>query len=131
MERNNEMTIEKTNTRTNNLIPEGTYTFTVIGRPEKFRSQDGQKTYRKWMLTFQFNGNKITASKIFFPWNSRELLLSLGGQESPDNPDEIIWDDEQVDGKAFSAHVVHERAKDGKMRENFLDIKKVNVAWDE
>ena len=88
------------------LIPEGHYKLKVVGTPEKFRTN--KSTYRKWTFVASqdgIKGRKITA--IFFPWESHDLLLALGGKKDEGNKNTIIWNDEEVDGKIIEADIKH------------------------
>jgi hypothetical protein len=100
--------IERTNVGKFNLVPEGNYTFTVLGRPEKIRT--AKTSYRKWKLGItekKLVTNEITV--FLFPWESKELLLAVGGKEEGN---EIVWDDEEVDQKTFDADLKHNSYKD-------------------
>lgn len=116
---------ETTNTSKFPKTPEGHYFFTVDGKPEKRRSGTGKSTFRIWKLKCRELHRVI--SIILFPWDSKELLLALGGTEVM--PDEIEWDDETVSGKSFFADVVHEEDNNGDTRERLKNI--IPEAWDE
>jgi len=87
------------------LFPEGHYEFTVERKPEKFKTPSGKATYRKWQFGTILNGQKKTFTTALFPWDSKELLLALGGMELENG--QIEWDDEEVIGKKFTAEIVH------------------------
>lgn len=94
------------------LFPTGGYDFTVEAKPEKFRTPSGKATYRKWRFGTFVNGEKRTFVKVLFPWESKDLLLALGGVEVEN--DEIEWDDDEVAGKRFTAEIAHEPDYNGK-----------------
>lgn len=102
---------ERTNIKSQfELIPEARYGFKVLERPEKFRA--GKTTYRKWKFKCKVNEDKTKDVWInFFPWESKDLLLAVGGQLA-DGSDEVDWDDEAVVGREFSADLRHRGYKD-------------------
>src|SRR3990167_4777538 len=121
------MTKERTDTRQFKLLAEGTYTFTVEKKPEKFRTE--KSTYRKWFLSYLDEmGGRRQFRKILFPWNSKDLLLALGGIEI--TPDEIEWDDTEVIGKIFKAIIVHRPDRQGTIREEFEKIQSLDAIND-
>lgn len=110
---------ETTNTSKFPKTPEGHYHFTVDEKPEKRRSSSGKSTFRIWKLKCQELHRVI--SIVLFPWDSKELLVALGGSEIL--PGEIEWDDETVLGKSFQADVVHEEdANGGDAREKLRNV---------
>lgn len=102
---------ERTNTKSQfELIPEARYGFTVLEKPLKFKA--GKTTYRKWKFICQFEDKRTKDIWInFFPWDSKDLLMALGGQ-IPDGGDDVEWDDDLVAGRQFSADLVHRTYKD-------------------
>ena len=122
------MARETTNTSKFQLLPEGEgYQMTVVGVPEKRRSKSGKCTFRVWKFKTSLNGTERTINKIFFAWDSKDLLLAVGGQEI--SQDQIEWDDEQVAGRTFICDIRHEEDEQGNMREVFENIQQ--TAWDE
>lgn len=103
------------------LFPEGHYEFTVESRPEKFKTPSGKATYRKWQFGVIVNGQKRTFKTALFAWNSKSLLLALGGVVCDNG--EVEWDDEEVIGKKFTAEVVHEPDFKGVTRAALKDIR--------
>ncbi len=112
---------EVTNTASYTLTPEGTYRLTVVGRPEKRRTSNGKNTFRIWKFKTTVSGTPVTISILMFPYESRELLLAVGGKEI--RPNEIEWDDEFVDGKTIIADLVHEPDKTGQLREKLKNVR--------
>jgi len=124
------MTQEKTNTNERQLLPEGSYTFTVKGRPEKKKTE--KSSYRIWKFTYidDKEGTSKQFSTIMFPWKSKELLLALGGKDLGEGI--IEWDDDKVDGRQVHCSVVHQQDNKGVMRETLQDCISVDgTAWDE
>lgn len=81
--------------------PEGRWEFEVSSKPEKVKA--GKTTVRKWKFRVWADRER-RLSITFFPWDSRELLLALGGKlEGQD----VIWDDDQVEGLKFKANLNH------------------------
>lgn len=99
------MVKERTDVSRFSLFPEGFYEFTVERKPEKFKTPSGKGTYRKWYFGTIINGQKRTFQTAMFSWDSKDLLIALGGIVCEDG--EIEWDDEEVIGKKFQAEVVH------------------------
>lgn len=118
---------ERTNVNRYPLEAEGPYTLTVDGVPEKRRSQGGKTTYRVWKYTYFKDGIQSKMTHTLFPWESKELLLVLGGEQVDE--DNVDWDDDSVNGKTITVDVVHEIGADGVKRKKFENIK--SAAWDE
>ena len=114
------MTKQRDNVNGFRLFPEGHYEFTVEKKPEKFKTPSGKATYRKWYFGTIFNGQKRTYTKLLFPWDSKDLLIALGGIVCEDGG--IEWDDEEVVGKKFIADVVHLPDRNNIMRDNLENI---------
>ena len=90
----------------NTLIPEAHYIMKVLETPEKIPS--GKTSYRKWKFAASLDGKTgriITA--IFFPWESYDLLIALGGEKDGSSLTKVIWDDGKVAGKLFEADIKH------------------------
>lgn len=87
------------------LFPEGHYEFIVETKPEKFKTPSGKSTYRKWQFGTIVDGQKKTFKTPLFPWDSKDLLIALGGIVLENG--EIEWDDEEIIGKKFVADIVH------------------------
>ena len=107
---------ESTNTQQFEVVPEGRYKFTVIGVPEKRRTSSGKSTFRIWKLA-GINEKKQAFNNIsilMFPWDSKDLLLALGGTLESEDSEIVEWDDEEVDGKNFTADLYYEKDKNGK-----------------
>jgi hypothetical protein len=108
------------------IFPEGTYTFTVLSC-EKFRTV--KSTYRKWKFQTTVDGELSQLWVNIFPWESKELLLALGGAEEEDKS--ITWDDEEVIGKKITATVYHAPDKNDttKVWPRIKDIKSDEVPF--
>jgi len=115
------MTRERTDVSNDfELFPEGHYRFTVVGVPGKYKT--GKSSYRKWKLSYNAGGGIIKMTTfILFPWDSKELLLAVGGKEASDGS--IDWDDEEVARKEIEADVVWERCNDDKVRAKIKNVK--------
>jgi len=109
---------ETTNTSQFPVTPEGRYFFTVVDKPEKRRTSSGKSTYRIWVLRCRELGRNVRV--LLFPWESKELLLAVGGEEI--SSENIDWDDETVSGKSFYADIVHEQDNNGNIREKLVNV---------
>ena len=119
------MVRENTNTSQYALVQKGNYLLTVVGIPEKRRSESGQSTYRIWKFSYLKGSERYSFNVLCFPWESEELLLAVGGIKQDDGT--VEWDDEQVAGKSFRADVVHRADNKGKMREKLENIQAVDT----
>lgn len=107
---------ERTNTsREGGFTPieEGIYHFTVLSKPDKFRTASGKSTYRKWKFVTDVNGKRREVHIVLFPWESEDLLLFLGGKKIGN---EVEWDPDEVEGVKFKALLQHKsyQGNDGK-----------------
>lgn len=118
---------EITDTTGFELIPEGTYTLTVNGVPEKRRTSSGKSTYRIWKFKTQVGAAMKVIRILMFPQDSYDLLIALGGEDVGSR--QVKWNDEAVDGKQVSADIVHVEGTDGKKREKLENVSM--EAWDE
>lgn len=114
------MTKERTNVSRFELFPEGHYEFTVEKKPDKFKTPSGKATYRKWYFGTTIDGRHRRFVTALFPWDSRDLLLALGGVVCEDG--EIEWDDEEVVGKKFRTEIVHSLDYKGIIRATLTNI---------
>lgn len=109
-------------------IPNARYLFEVSGKPEKIILTRGG-TQRKWIFKVmsleEKNGVRDLIQdglQIYLaPWKSKDLLLAVGGELVPGTVDDIEWDDEQVDGKWFSANIktVEYTNKNGETKQGY------------
>jgi hypothetical protein len=107
---------ESTDTRKFENAPAGKYTFTVIGIPEKRKTSSGKSTFRIWKLK-GINDEGIAFNNIsilMFPWDSKDMLIGVGGTPSESNPEIVDWDDDSVSDKQITAELYYEKDKDGK-----------------
>ena len=111
------------------LQPEGQYTMTVNGRPEKRRTSGGKTTYRIWKFKVITGGSTKIISILLFPWESEELLAALGAVEVDKH--KWDWDDEAVDGKTIIANIRHVPDNNGDLREKLFDVTAIDKSWDE
>lgn len=110
------MAAEREDTKRFELFTEGNYEFTVEDKPEKFRTESGKSTYRKWKLVTMIDGELKKFTTVIFPWESKDLLIALGGQPIPEDPEVIEIDYDLVEGKKFLADVIHEKDNNGVLR---------------
>lgn len=91
------------------MLPEAHYILKVEGKPEKV--QQGKTHYWDWNFITE-DGRKLNMR--MYPWESKALLIAVGGKLDPKN-ETVKWDDDQVDGKEIEADLVHEEypKKDG------------------
>lgn len=89
-------------------LPEGRHMFRVIGVPQK--KQIGKAQARTWMLLPDIDGVVDPVPYDIFAWEQKELLLVIGFEEDR-GQQKIVWDDEKVDGKEFSAEVYYAESK--------------------
>ena len=91
-------------------LPDAKYTFIVVGVPEKIKLDSGH-TKRIWTLQY-YEGNEKKQKKLhLFPSDYAPIVLAIGGKKKGADVD---WDDEEVDGKAFSCDLKSVKSKDGK-----------------
>ena len=89
-------------------LPEGRYTFRVIGTPQK--KQIGKAQARTWMLLPDLEGVVDPIAYDIFAWEQKDLLLAIGFEENRAEQ-KLTWDDSKVDGKEFSAEVYYAESK--------------------
>lgn len=104
------------------LFPAGHYIFSVTGKPEKFKTSTGG-TYRKWRFKTVDAEGTHEYTTVIFPWQSRELLIAVGGEEQGD---EVAWDDEAVEGKQIECDIEHKKDRNGIMRAIIQNIVSYN-----
>lgn len=84
------------------MLPEAHYILKVQGKPEKVPT--GKSSYRDWNFITD-DGRKLNIR--MFPWESKGLLLAVGGKLDL-KTESVDWDDDAVDGKEIEADLVHE-----------------------
>ena len=89
-----------------NVFPEGRYKLTIKKVPLKKKTEKGNTFYE-----FDFEGVVDGETKgfkgFFWPSESRELLLAIGGKPDSADPKKITWEREEAQGKAIEATVYH------------------------
>lgn len=120
------MGVETVDTSGFRLTPEGQYTLTVSEKPEKRRTFAGDKHFRIWRFTALESEQRRKISIVYFPWDSRELLLALGGEALPGTT-KVNFDYDTVKGKVIIADLVHEIDRHGVAREKLKNIQPVAI----
>lgn len=110
--------IERTNTSQFELKPEGHYRLTVLGTPLK--KSTAKTSYRIWKFHYIKAGFDAEMSIVMFPWNSYDLLLAVGGEDEGGGV--VKWDDENVNGQVIECDLIHEKDKNGVLRECLTNI---------
>lgn len=85
-------------------LPADRYLFSVSEKPEKL--EYSKTTARNWKLkASNVHGEYLGTIQIrLFPWESKDLLLALGGKLN-EGTEKVTWDDEKVEGLEFLANL--------------------------
>lgn len=75
------------------LLPEGKYKFTFLGRSERFKTE--KSFFQFWNFSTVVDGEIKQVSFFYFPWETEELKLALGGYIDEET-NEIAFDEEKA-----------------------------------
>jgi len=100
-------------------IPDGTYGFEIVSCTRRYGGANKDKPFYSFKLTYE----GLKGDQILMPFKMGDLLRVLKCTET--SKGKFDWDPESVNGKKFTATVVHEAdQKDPtKIRQNMVDFK--------
>lgn len=109
------------------LLPEGEYLLTYLGRSDKMQS--GKSHYRTWTFSFLKDGQIKKVSFRLYPWEAESVTLALGGryEKEEDGTKVLVFDSDlavdegiEIDGEIF--HTEYNGKKYMKLRCKTEDV---------